>query len=56
MFHPMIDPVSGVLDVTRGFGKWKRNVNHMWHVLSYVRRAFYKIDTTLPANNQAAAL
>ncbi|XP_077982260.1 AKT-interacting protein-like isoform X3 [Glandiceps talaboti] len=56
IFHPIVDPVSGELDVKRTFTKWKRNVNHIWQVLLYARRIFYKIDTKSPSNPQAAVL
>ncbi|KAK6178578.1 hypothetical protein SNE40_013335 [Patella caerulea] len=56
IFHPIIHPVTGDLDVKRGFPKWRRNVNHLWQVLMYVRRIFYKIDTANPWNKEAANL
>lgn len=56
VFHPIIDPTSGELDVKRGFQKWRRNVNHIWQVLLYARRIFYKIDTKSPLNPEAAVL
>ncbi|XP_078488993.1 AKT-interacting protein-like [Ciona intestinalis] len=55
-FHPLIDPKNGKLDVDRAFVTWKRNVNHIWNVLLYTRRIFYKIDVDLPLNPEAAAL
>ncbi|XP_039252340.2 AKT-interacting protein-like isoform X1 [Styela clava] len=55
-FHPLIDPKSFELDVKRAFPKWKRNVNHIWNVLLFLRRIFFKIDTQLPLNTKAAAL
>ncbi|KQK80902.1 hypothetical protein AAES_91174 [Amazona aestiva] len=33
-----------------------RNHNHIWQVLMYARRVFYKIDTTAPLNPEAAVL
>jgi len=57
VFHPLIDPETKELDIARGFAnKWRRNVNHLWHVLLYVRRCFYKIETTHPLNPEAAVL
>ncbi|XP_070574120.1 AKT-interacting protein-like isoform X2 [Ptychodera flava] len=56
IFHPIVDPMSGELDVKRTFTKWKRNVNHIWQVLLYARRVFYKIDTKNPSNPEAAVL
>ncbi|CAN2389337.1 early endosome to late endosome transport [Pristimantis euphronides] len=56
VFHPLVDPISGELDVKRAFAKWRRNHNHIWQVLMYARRIFYKIDTTSPLNPEAAVL
>ena len=55
-FHPLIDPNTGELDVQRAFPTWKRNVNHIWNVLLYIRRIFYKIDIQKPLNPEAAVL
>ncbi|NP_001279602.1 AKT-interacting protein [Callorhinchus milii] len=56
VFHPLIDPAIGELDVKRAFTKWRRNHNHIWQVLMYARRVFYKIDTVNPLNPEAAVL
>ena len=40
----------------QGFHKWKRNVNHIWQVLLYARRLFYKIEINNPTNVEAATL
>lgn len=57
VFHPLIDPETRELDIKRGFAnKWRRNVNHLWHVLLYIRRCFYKIETSHPLNPEAAVL
>ncbi|XP_073515785.1 AKT-interacting protein [Phyllobates terribilis] len=56
VFHPLVDPISGELDVRRAFARWRRNHNHIWQVLMYARRIFYKIDTTSPLNPEAAVL
>lgn len=56
VFHPLVDPISGELDVKRAFAKWRRNHNHIWQVLMYARRIFYKIDTNSPLNPEAAVL
>ena len=55
-FHPLINPQTGELDVQRAFPAWKRNVNHIWNVLLYTRRIFYKIDVRSPLNPEAAVL
>ncbi|KAJ8272154.1 hypothetical protein COCON_G00110130 [Conger conger] len=56
VFHPLVDPVSGELDVRRAFTKWRRNHNHIWQVLMYARTIFYKISTVEPLNPEAAVL
>lgn len=56
VFHPVIDPKTGELDVKRGFQKWRRNINQLWQVLLYARKVFYKIDTKCPLNEEAAKL
>jgi len=56
IFHPVINIETGELDVKRAFPKWRRNINHLWQVLLYARRIFYKIDTQNPCNTEAATL
>ncbi|XP_072013554.1 AKT-interacting protein-like isoform X2 [Amphiura filiformis] len=56
VFHPIVDFETGELDVQRAFKQWRRNVNHIWQVLLYARRIFYKIDTKAPLNPEAAVL
>lgn len=34
----------------------RRNHNHIWQVLMYARRVFYKIDTASALNPEAAVL
>jgi hypothetical protein len=42
--------------ILQGFHKCKRNVNHIWQLLLYTRRVFYKIDLSSPLNMEAATL
>lgn len=56
VFHPLVDPTSGELDVQRAFAKWRRNHSHIWQVLMYARSVFYNIDTMSPLNPEAAVL
>merc|ERR1719423_459414 len=57
VWHPLIHPSSGEMDVARGFGhRWRPNVHHLFQVLLYVRRAFYKVETSRPLNPEAAIL
>lgn len=56
VFHPFIDPTSGRLSLERAFNGWKPNVNHLWQILLYVRRIFYKFDSKNATNIQAGKL
>lgn len=56
VFHPLVDTETHELDVRRGFHKWRRNVNHIWQILLYARKCFYKFDTKDPINSEAANL
>ncbi|KAK7793721.1 hypothetical protein R5R35_007877 [Gryllus longicercus] len=56
IFHPMIHDDSGELDVRNGFQEWQKNVNHIWQVLHYLRRAFFKFETKSPVNELAYEL
>ena len=49
-----MDVLTYELDLRRGFHKWKRNVNHIWQILLYARRAFYKIEAKEAVNQEAA--
>ncbi|KAF2363459.1 Ubiquitin-conjugating enzyme E2 [Trinorchestia longiramus] len=57
VFHPLVSPDTGEMDVGRGFSyKWRRCSNHLFHLLLYMRRAFHKIETSKPLNPEAAVL
>lgn len=56
VYHPVVNIETGELDVKRAFPKWRRNINHLFQVLLYARRIFYKIDLKDPLNAEAARL
>ncbi|KAH9507733.1 hypothetical protein Btru_053567 [Bulinus truncatus] len=56
VFHPLVNPETGELDVKRAFPRWRRNVNHLWQVLFFARKVFYKVETKSPSNPEAALL
>ncbi|XP_041375803.1 AKT-interacting protein-like isoform X3 [Gigantopelta aegis] len=56
IFHPVVHPKTGEVDVKRAFPRWRRNNNHLWQVLLYARRIFYKIEIKDPLNEEAADL
>ncbi|KAJ8884259.1 hypothetical protein PR048_016116 [Dryococelus australis] len=56
VFHPLVSSDTGEMDVKSGFPEWRKNVNHLWQVVQFVRRAFYKIETKSAINKEAATL
>ena len=57
VFHPMVDLNTGELDVKRKFPTWRgAPKDYLWHVVAYVRRIFYKVETSQPLNAEAATL
>lgn len=56
VYHPVVNVDTGELDVKRNFPKWRKNINHLFQVLLYARRIFYKIDLKDPLNSEAARL
>lgn len=57
IYHPLIDSDTRTLDLNRYFPDgWKPGTHHLYHALIFVQRAFYKLDKTNPANENAAKL
>jgi hypothetical protein len=52
----MINLSTGEMDVKSGFEEWRKKVHHIWQVVQYVRRAFYKIEPKSPLNQEASEL
>lgn len=40
VFHPLVCPYTGTLDITGAFPTWKIGDDHIWHVLKYLQLAF----------------
>lgn len=55
IFHPQV-AADGTVDLSRAFPAWRAHEDLLWHVLVYVKRLFYKIETERPANAEAASL
>lgn len=56
VFHPMVDVYTGTLDTKKEFQRWRRDVNHIHHLLTYARKIFHNIDPLQPVNEEAAKL
>ncbi|GBG74924.1 hypothetical protein CBR_g19438 [Chara braunii] len=55
VFHPRVYP-SGELDLSQAFPTWSAPKDYIVHVLTYVQKIFYTIETNSPANPVAAAM
>lgn len=56
VYHPLVDRETGELDIRQAFPLWRRTVNHLWQVLLFARRLFYRIQSSNPVNEAAAKL
>ncbi|TRY77250.1 hypothetical protein TCAL_00126 [Tigriopus californicus] len=56
VFHPAVDPETNELNLKNTFPKWKRNIHHIWQILLYIRKVFYKIDPQEMKNVEACSL
>ena len=44
VFHPLVDPVTGVLDLSARFPSWTAGKDYIIHVLLYIKKIFYVKD------------
>lgn len=56
VYHPLINFETGEVDVKQAFPSWRRTVNHLWQVLMFARRLFYRIESSNAVNQEAAEL
>eukprot|EP00455_Lapot_gusevi_P016283 TRINITY_DN1836_c0_g1_i14.p1 TRINITY_DN1836_c0_g1~~TRINITY_DN1836_c0_g1_i14.p1 ORF type:complete len:261 (-),score=16.09 TRINITY_DN1836_c0_g1_i14:177-959(-) len=59
VFHPLIHPKTGELDLSIQFPTWQRNKHYLATAVAYVKRVFYKADMwecPEPFNAQALKL
>lgn len=56
VYHPLVNIETGELDIKQAFPLWRRTVNHLWQVLLFARRLFYRIESSNPINEEAAML
>ena len=48
VFHPMVDPETGVLDLETKFPEWKTGEHYIVLVLNWVKKIFYLKDFSCP--------
>lgn len=44
MFHPLIHPDTGLLDLTLQFPTWSSNQHYIVLLLCYIKKIFYKTE------------
>jgi ubiquitin-protein ligase len=55
VFHPQVNE-EGLLNTQKEFPVWDAKKNFIWQLLTYVKKIFYKIDTSDAFNSTAADL
>lgn len=56
MYHPLVDLETGELETKKEFQRWRRDINHIYHLLTFARKIFYNVDTTYAVNDEAVDL
>ena len=56
VYHPLVDFDTGELNTKKEFQRWRRDVNHIHHLLKYAKDIFDKIDPHDPVNEEASKL
>ena len=56
VYHPLVDFDTGELDTKKQFQRWRRDVNHIHHLIKYAKDIFDKIDPHDPVNEEASKL
>ncbi|XP_075167117.1 ubiquitin E2 variant domain-containing protein pendolino [Haematobia irritans] len=63
MYHPLICPFTGTLDLSHAFTQWRFGEDHIWHILKYIQAIFIDPSECLRSssstkwqNNDAAQL
>ncbi|XP_013117718.2 protein crossbronx [Stomoxys calcitrans] len=63
MFHPLICPFTGTLDLSYAFPQWRFGEDHVWQILKYIQAIFIDPSECLRSsttakwqNNEAAEL
>merc|ERR1712227_48297 len=58
IFHPLVNPNTGELDLTKVYQTWRPHKDRLWHLIPWMRKVFLKIDFegVEPSNPEAAHL
>lgn len=47
MFHPLIHPEDGVVELSDAFPKWHAGDNHVWQLLKFVQFIFHNVENCI---------
>lgn len=56
VFHTLVDPTTGELNLKNMFFEWKRDVNHIWQIISYIRSIFHDVQFVNAIDKRAESL
>lgn len=55
-FHPLVNPKTGELNISKAFPLWNPNVNHLWQVIQLAKKIFYTLEKDLEDENEYASI
>ena len=56
VFHPLVHPESGLLDISPAFPTWRHGRDYIVLVLSYLKKVFYKKDLNTYATSMSKSI
>lgn len=54
VFHPLICPFNGTVELVEAFPKWKSSENHIWQLLKFLHYIFASFDEYMALAEQSA--
>ncbi|XP_059048912.1 protein crossbronx homolog [Achroia grisella] len=56
LYHPAVEPNTGILHLNEVFPQWDRKRNHVWQLLKYIYWIFHNLNIKVPANVEASVV
>ncbi|KAL4706042.1 hypothetical protein ACJJTC_014264 [Scirpophaga incertulas] len=54
VYHPAVDPSTGILNLNEVFPQWDKKKNHLWQILKYLQWIFNNLNIKVPSNIEAS--
>jgi hypothetical protein len=51
-----IDPHTGFVELSTTYPQWRKDKDHIWHLVGYIKSIFYEISTAAQLNPEASHL